>query len=379
MNYNDIKNLNISKRGKKELLNALNKGGGSGAGVTIVDSIDKLDENAPVGSLAVVAKEGNSTKAKFSELYQLDMNTDMEVDRVNMTITIKNQEKFDLISDVDIILPKDNKLISGKTSTLLIGPFEIFNDLMMGNGGMSSLSGAIVIGPRSENDILVGIEGAVIYNGETHDFVLIQNDGEKYILNEEGIREFKNHILNIDVLTYYICEMNSIMGNTELPIYLDNFITFYKGERSDSKIFIKKDKWTEPNDSVFAKLNSDLIELKDKISKFKTQEVIHLTSNGNYRTINPNNYYVFDEYAVNGCYILLDDPEPESNTYKEYMIEIKSKVNKSVIFKNSEGEDLTINWINGASAVIDIPAGFTCLVSIVNGLGINTFFETLQS
>ena len=338
-----------------------------------------MDENAPVGSMAVVVKKGNTTKAKLSELYQLDMNNDMEVDKVNMTITIKNQEKFDLISDIDIILPKDNKLISGKTSMVLIGPFEIFNDALMGNGEISSVSGAIMVGSRSENDIIIGVEGVVIYNGEQHECVLIQNDGEKYILNEEGIEEFKNHISNIDVPTYYICEMQSLMGGTELPIYFDNFITFYKGTRSDSKIFIKKDKWTEPNASIFTEINSNLNKLNDKISKFKTQEVISTGSNGNHRTINPNNYYIFDERAANGCVIILDDPEPESDTYKEYMIEIKSLHNINTVFKNSEGEDLIINWITGPSAVINIPAGFTCLVSIVNGLGINTFFETLQS
>lgn len=313
-------------------------GGGSGAGVTIVDSVDKLDENAPAGSMAVVAKEGNSTKAKFSELYQLDMNNDMEVDQVNMTITIKNKEKFDLISDIDIILPKDNKLISGQTSAILIGPFEIFNDIMMGGGDTSSVSAAIMIGAKSENDIITVVEGSLIHNGEELVVSLIENDGEKYVLNEKGIKEFKNFISNIDVFTYYICEINSLMGNTELPTYLDNFITFYKGQPSDSKVFIKKDKWKGICEDDFNDFDKKLNKKADVIGK---SELLFAYS------LKPNTYYTKELSRSNDLTITLLNYN-ESSNYDEYILEliIGDRAPSNLIIEDSNHTVLNIKWAN---------------------------------
>lgn len=45
-------------------------GAGSGAGVTIVDSVDKLDANAPVGTPAIVAVGGGIKETKFSEVFE---------------------------------------------------------------------------------------------------------------------------------------------------------------------------------------------------------------------------------------------------------------------------------------------------------------------
>ena len=123
MNYNDIKNLNISKRGKKELLNALNK---NGNGVSIVDSVDKLDNNAPAGTLAVVAQQDTSDMKKPYDLYQLDIENDCLIDRENYTIEILYSEKLSKVKNVDFNIPPV-EIYGENPSMLVIGSLSFFN------------------------------------------------------------------------------------------------------------------------------------------------------------------------------------------------------------------------------------------------------------
>lgn len=62
----------------ENLLDKISEGGGGG--ITIVDSIDKLDPNAELGSLACVVEQGSIKESSFRDLYQpdasmLDQNT----------------------------------------------------------------------------------------------------------------------------------------------------------------------------------------------------------------------------------------------------------------------------------------------------------------
>lgn len=60
----------------ENLLDKMSEGGG----ITIVDSIDELDPNAELGSLASVVEPGSIKESSFRDLYQpdasmLDQNT----------------------------------------------------------------------------------------------------------------------------------------------------------------------------------------------------------------------------------------------------------------------------------------------------------------
>lgn len=62
-----FQNMEMNPRDRKDLVNELSKGG-SGGGITIVDSIDKLDPNAKLGTLASVVIEGGIKKQTFKEI-----------------------------------------------------------------------------------------------------------------------------------------------------------------------------------------------------------------------------------------------------------------------------------------------------------------------
>ena len=97
----DGETLKANVRGKWKSIS----GRGSGAGVTIVDSIDKLDNNAPAGSLAVVAQQGTTDMKKPYDLYQLDVENDCLIDQENYTIEILYPEKLSKVKNVDFNMP----------------------------------------------------------------------------------------------------------------------------------------------------------------------------------------------------------------------------------------------------------------------------------
>lgn len=56
---NILSSIQMNSRDRKNLINELAKGSSGGDGITIVDSINKLDPNAKVGSIASIATEKN--------------------------------------------------------------------------------------------------------------------------------------------------------------------------------------------------------------------------------------------------------------------------------------------------------------------------------
>lgn len=357
MNYNDIKNLNISKRGKKELLNALNKGG-SGAGVTIVDSIDKLDENAPVGSLAVVAEEGELVAKKLTELYQLKQE-DLIIDQENLTVEIANPEKLSLITSLVFKLPKST-LYAQDNSVLLIGNLNFFNSMIGGsqNPDVAKSIAGVMIGTKINDGIMTEIMAMCSIRGEEKEFNIMNYDGEKYVLNENDLESFMTTYENIDDALFYYCDLYSMMMGTALPEYLDEVITFYAGTLSNSLIYIKNNKWEEI-------LNYKFNELQDELNR-KQDIIIALDPgyNQDYYEIVAGKYYNIETTKD----VVFKLKNFSYSNYGEYLIRLRSTEDTNITFVNDNDQEINIKWANQIALLVE--ADYDYVISIVNNLGV---------
>lgn len=74
--------------------------GGEGSGITIVDSVDQLDPNAELGSLASVVEPGSITETLISELPQPDSSI------INMDTGFIDATSCPQVSGLSIIVPE---------------------------------------------------------------------------------------------------------------------------------------------------------------------------------------------------------------------------------------------------------------------------------
>lgn len=82
----------------EEILDTVSNGGGGG--VPIVNSIDELDSNSPVGSLACVVEQGSISQALISELPQPDSSI------INMDTGFVDATSCPQVQGLSIIVPE---------------------------------------------------------------------------------------------------------------------------------------------------------------------------------------------------------------------------------------------------------------------------------
>ena len=85
-----------------EIENLLDKMSEGGGGITIVDSVDQLDPNAEVGSLASVVEPGSIKEVSFRDLYQPDASM---LDQSTGTLTAP--ELLSSVQSVNVFAPED--------------------------------------------------------------------------------------------------------------------------------------------------------------------------------------------------------------------------------------------------------------------------------
>lgn len=345
MNYNDIKNLNISKRGKKELLNALNKGGGSGAGVTIVDSVDKLDKNAPVGTPAIVAVGGGSRYQTFSEVCAMVPPFNLGPD-TSQEETIEILKKLPIITDIKFNIPN-------QISQDVLGALVFISSEFIESGSMNDAHLLMIL--VQPQGVMCAMESV---GGDAQPILIIgfNEETQKYELDKSALQEFdilfksKTWVFaGKDVLSSLTGELTP-----ETIAVMDEVFSLLAGAVAQAELYIKKEEWQkvliEDIEAVYAKLNTK-------------QNIISRKSLSYKKELEPNTYYTYFINNTNAlqCKLL---GHSISSVYEEYIIELEVGDNapSTIIFVNDDGNIIDIKWANSMSPTFN--SNTTYLISI---------------
>lgn len=200
-------------------------GGGSGSGIDIVDSIDKLDPNAEVGSIASVAVQGNYSETSIRDLYQPDASM---LDQNTGTLT--QPELLSSVSSINFLTPAD---YSGVETAIILVP-RTFSQT---NIKMIQLFAAYSDG------ILAGVVAMYINQaaGEQVEFIVGQVVDGVYTIDDSVVTAI-NDILASDDWCYLGFEvMEGVPMTEEQFATLDKFVKAVAGVPSKVTIYIKKD------------------------------------------------------------------------------------------------------------------------------------------
>lgn len=343
----------------ENLLDKMSKGGG---GITIVDSVNQLDPNAELGSLASVVEPGSITETLISELPQPDSSI------INMDTGFVDATSCPQVSALSIIVPEGPIPVSMelKESETIYFCSESVNLVNMTTG--------IILGiwPQIENNEIIALAGMYM-NVTTREqkqwaFFIIQNGVVS--VDQAAIDECNAYIKDL----YYIGAMQYVMQGssltTEQLLIYDNVVKAAAVFPSKAHVYLKKDYWEE----LYAK---DFETLASNIGKVETSmnakaDKMPIESYSSYNGLKPNVYTTYTISSTGSTTIKLVDIV-DTSTYNEYIIEIQcTSTPSSVVFNNSNNTEVAIKWANGLPPTFE--AGNTYLVSIVNGYGLYTQF-----
>lgn len=203
---------------------------GSGGGVTIVESVDALDPDAPQGSLATVAVN-TLREIKWSEVYQ------------------PTEDDFNLPwEDVVGKMTRISKFEVTPPESMDIMPSE--DDWYMINFGSKDSGGVFSIARYGVQCMINGFDEDMMWAS--------LDDGGNY--NWEVYRHFvqqANELLSKDSMYYSGSFLND--EPVSLPSFLDDILHIYTGEVS-TELYIKTDKgWTPYKESDTVYINASAV------------------------------------------------------------------------------------------------------------------------
>jgi hypothetical protein len=331
-------------------------GSSGGGGITIVDSVDQLDSNAELGSLASVVEPGSIQESSFRDLYQPDMSM---LDQTTGTLT--QPELLSSVSSMNFLTPTD---YSGVETGIIFIP-RTFSQT---NIKMIQLFAAYSDG------ILAGVVAMYINQaaGEQVEFIVGQVVDGVYTIDDSVVTAI-NDILASDDWCYLGFEvMEGVPMTEEQFATLDKFVKAVAGVPSKAYVYLKKDNWEELYAKDFEKLASNIDKVEASVNAKADKMPIESYSSYGGVNVKPNVYTTYTLNSGGSMTIKLADIA-DSSTYNEYIIEIRCTYTPaSVVFKDSNNTEVVIKWANGLPPTFE--AGCTYLVSIVNGLGLYTQF-----
>lgn len=208
--------------------------------VKIVDSVDKLDPNAPQGTLATVAIN-TFRKIKWSEVYQP---TEEELNQPFEEIV----GKLTRISKFEVTPPESMDIMPSE------GDWYMLNFGSENSGGVFSIS-------------RYGVQCMI--NGFDEDMMWASlDDGGNY--NWEVYRNFvqqANELLSKDSMYYIGSFLND--ESTSLPSFLEDILHIYTGEVS-TELYIKTDKgWTPYKESDTVYIDYNALDEYDRVDLYE--------------------------------------------------------------------------------------------------------------
>ena len=320
----------------------------SGNGVPIVDSIDKLDPNAELGSLASVIEPGSIKESSFRDLYQPDASM---LDPNTGTLTAP--ELLSSVSRVKVFAPQnaDNLVESGL--------YLVTRDFSMTSQNMAMIQ----IVPQQGVMAVTMIGGY----GAMQQLVLAEysQDTMSYTIHNDQV-ETLNAVLANGMDWCYFSDPQAAITEEEFAT-IDLFLRSVAGIPSKAHVYLKNDNWEE----LYAK---DLEKLASNISKVETTKAdkMPIESYTYYREVKPNVYTTHTISSNAQAYMkLVDITDP--STYNEYIIEIKCTATpSSIVFQDSNNAAVAIKWANDIAPTFE--SGMTYIISIANGFGVFSQF-----
>lgn len=329
----------------ENLLDKMSEGGGGG--ITIVDSIDKLDPNAEFGSLACVVEQGSIKESSVRDLYQPDASM---LDQNTGTLTAP--ELLSSVSSVSVFAPKD-------VTSLGFEPVEAMIYLVSRDFSMTSQAMAMVqIVPQQGVMVMTMTEG---YD-TMQQFVLAEysQDTMSYTIHNDQVEAF-NAVLANGMDWCYFGDPSGSGITEEQFATIDLFIKAVSGIPSKAHVYLKKDGWEELYVKDFEKLASDISSKAD---------IIIMEQLGYDKVLKPNTYYKYETAQnVSNISLTLTLANNDGLKYNEYILELKCLTTlNAVSFVGKDGTPLTIKWVNDTPPPFEV--GFTYIISIANNFGV---------
>ena len=336
-----------------EIENLLDKMSKRWRGITIVDSIDKLDPNAEVGSLASVVEPGSIQESSFRDLYQPDASM---LDQSTGTLTAP--ELLSSVSSVSVFAPQN------VDSLVESGFYIVPRDFSIASQNMAMVQ----IAPQ-QGVMAMTVIGAY---DNMQQFLLAEysQDTMSYIIHNDQVEAF-NAVLANGMDWCYLGNIETGFGITEEQFAtIDLFIKAVAGIPSKAHVYLKKDNWEELYAKDLEKLASNIGKVEESVNT--KADKMPIESYGPYVGLKPNVYTTYTIGANAHVTVKIADIIA-SSTYDEYIIEIKcTGTPSSVVFKDYNSTEIPIKWANGIPPTFE--GGMTYLISIANGFGVYSMF-----
>lgn len=347
----------------ESLLDTIVSGAIKGGGIEIVDSVDKLDPNAELGSIASVVTPGSIQETSFRNLYQADASI---LDPNTYTL---NTENCSLVGSLSITPPS----APIESSSIVLLAFSTANLSLM-----SPIAGDIIVqlqfAPNADNTKLIGLGGMMMdiaTQSETNYTLFLINDDGSVTVNQDQI-DVLNDVFADNEL-YYLGTFMYAMEGAEVPAdfydVVDTSIQAVSGIPSITNIYIKGDKWGQLYKKDLNKLASNLDKTKTTAESKADKVPISTYS---WKGLQPNVYTTYSISSTGSVTIYLA-AIADTTIYNEYILELMcTSTPLSVDFYNADGTAATIVWANGIAPTFE--AGMRYLISIVNGFGVYSMF-----
>jgi hypothetical protein len=320
---------------------------GSGDGVLIVEdetSLESLD--VPVGSLAVVGKEGSGRIASFRDLAPFTM------DNIDMNTGILTANGLDQVEGIQLYT--DNIINTNGKQYLLY--FVSDNANIMTPNPDDKNAGILFTGDVTKMEI-----NGIIMDPSVGEINYILYDPSTG-LNQSELDNFNSYLAN-NVL-YSACGLESVLFGTDPYTsedfdIIDSIIMAGSGTPAKSDVYVKNDAWEKIDYKSIPKVVSDVETLK----KNTNYPFIELDSGKSYLALNPNTYsHLVIPSDRNDTYYFYLYTGANTEQIDEYVLELDC-TNKVVTFSLPS----SVKWVNDEAPAFIV--GKKYLFSFINNLG----------
>lgn len=215
----------------------------SGSGIAIVDSVDKLDPSAELGSLASVIEPGSIKESSVRDLYQPDASMlDQE------TGTLTSPELLSSVSSVNVFAPQNAEGVVESMVYLVTRDFSMTSQ-NMAMIGIIPQQGVMAITMTGGYDTM-------------QQLVLAEysQDTMSYIIHNDQVDAFNAVLANGMDWCYFGNPEGGVITEEQFAT-IDLFISAVAGIPGKAHVYLKKDKWEELYAKDFEKLSSDINKL----------------------------------------------------------------------------------------------------------------------
>lgn len=360
-------NANVTEEIKTQI-------GGSGSGIQIVESVDALDPNAAVGSIASVITPSSVREVNISELPQADATI------IDQTTDFINAGNCPQVSGLQIIVPTGAISAPTTLSDTQDMLYFVSESLDLNGTSAGKALGLVLLQQDGQLSALMSMYMDVETMTQL-ELMLFSIENGVVTANQEAIDQINelsnglHYIGNIDRIM-----IGDSMTDEVLTVY-DMIVKAISGKPTLADIYVKKDSWELLHKKDLEKLTKDLEKFAKDLEAYKGEvesvfeskaDKIPFTTYNSWSGLQPNVYTTYSVSTTDSVSIKLADIE-DTTVYSEYILELKcTSTPSSVSFTDKNRTALDIKWSAGIAPTFE--AGFTYMISIVKGFGVYSTF-----